>query len=76
MVTTNSIKNIKAIFTLPNADSGSDNIIKMIKKFVKLNQKKYIERIQKRALALVLWVPSYMNYVKKNKGYRVSMWCL
>ena len=29
------------------------------------DQQKYRERIQKRALALVFWVPSYMNYVKK-----------
>ena len=36
-----SIKNIKAIFTLPNIDSGSDIIITMVKKFVKLNKEKF-----------------------------------
>ena len=34
-------KNIKVIFTLPNADSGSDSISKMIKKFSKTDKNKY-----------------------------------
>ena len=37
----NSIKNIKAIFTLPNVDSGSDIIISMIKRFVKMNKERF-----------------------------------
>jgi len=35
------IKDTTVIFTLPNADTGSDAIIKMIKNFTKLNKKKY-----------------------------------
>ena len=34
-------KNIKVIFSLPNADAGSDSISKMIKKFSKTDKNKY-----------------------------------
>lgn len=36
------IDDVSIIFTLPNADAGSDKITKMIKDFVKLDKKKYI----------------------------------